>query len=321
MSEKQIMTVTGAVLQRQLGFCQSHEHILLRRGQSFLVNRALCMEDLEKSARELISYRAAGGGSIVDAQPVGCGRMARELKEVSLVSGVRIIASTGFHKLLFYPEDHWIRMASEEELAKLWILELMEGMYEDGDDAFPRDATKIRAGQIKTALDAEGLTERYEKLFRAACKAAKAAGAPIMVHVELKTDPRPLLKLLEEEQVPCGQVIFCHLDRAAPDLAIHKEIAARGAYLEYDTIGRFKYHSDAEEIRIMREMIRAGYAKQLLFSLDTTAQRLGTYSGGEITLSYILEEFIPALKRAGMIQSDIDLFARENPARVFARSI
>ncbi|MFR1989782.1 MAG: hypothetical protein ACLS3C_06875 [Oscillospiraceae bacterium] len=46
--------------------------------------------------QELLDYRAAGGSTIVDAQPVGCNRMTKELVQLSRDSGVQIVASTGF---------------------------------------------------------------------------------------------------------------------------------------------------------------------------------------------------------------------------------
>ena len=314
-----IVTVTGDITADSLEYCQSHEHILLRKGHSYEVNHALCMDDPAKSLRELQDYYKAGGRSIVDAQPVGCGRMAEELRDISEASRVKIIASTGFHKLLFYPEDHWIRKCGAEELAELWTAELEDGMYEDGDQSFPQEKTNIRAGQIKTALDWQGVTGRYRVLFAAAFRTAKETGAPIMVHVEQGSDPRKLIGVAKEAHIPAEQMIFCHMDRAVPDLRIHREIARTGAYLEYDTIGRWKYHSDREEIKILQGMIGKGFEDRLLFSLDTTALRLGAYDGGEITLCYILDHFISMMSEAGISDTVIGKISQENPSRAFVQ--
>ena len=97
-----IRTVTGDISPLELGYCQCHEHLLLAKGKSYTIDPSLCMDDEEKSTEELISYKAAGGRALVDAQPVGCGRIADGLRRISETSGVRIIASTGFHKLLFF---------------------------------------------------------------------------------------------------------------------------------------------------------------------------------------------------------------------------
>ena len=56
-----------------------------------------------------------------------------------------------------------------------------------------RDGAKrlgCRAGQIKTAIDKNGIhaDATYEKLFEAAAGAALSTGAPVMVHIEQEAD-------------------------------------------------------------------------------------------------------------------------------------
>jgi phosphotriesterase-related protein len=191
-------------------------------------------------------------------------------------------------------------------------------MYLDGDIAFPLQQGSSKAGQIKTALDTEGLSPRYQKLFTAAADAAKATGCALMVHIELDSDPRRLADFLAKLGVAQGRMIFCHLDRAVADIGIHREICEQGIYLEYDTIGRLKYHDDEKEADIILELVNAGYEKQLLMSLDTTRSRLASY-GGVPGLTHILEVFIPLLLQRGLTEAQIKSFFIENPARVFAR--
>ena len=87
--------------------------------------------------------------------------------------------------------------------------------------------------------------------------------------------------------------------------------------LEYDTIGRFKYHDDESECRLIAHMIEQGYEKQLLLSLDTTAQRLASYGDSSIGLTYLLRKFIPLLKRFGVSDQTIDSIMIGNPMRIF----
>lgn len=317
MTEAKIVTVTGEISAAQLGICQCHEHLLLRKGQSYLVNPALFFDEPEKSAREVSAYQKAGGSALVEAQPVGCGRMAEGLAWISGETGVSVIASTGFHKLVFYPEGHWIFRKDREELHRLFVEELTIGMYADGDEREPRRRISSRAGQIKTALDTEGLTPRYRRLFLAAADAARETGAPLMVHVENGVDPRGLLEFLKGAGLPGSQMIFCHMDRACGELGWHEEVARAGVYLEYDTIGRFKYHSDEREAQIICHMLEAGLGEKLLLSLDTTRQRLEAY-GGQIGLTYLLERFLPLLRLKGVEETDIRKMLSENPAKAFA---
>ena len=316
---ERITTVLGDIAPGALGFCQSHEHLSIARASPIAGGPERCIDDEEKSVEELRGFYAKGGRALVDAQPLGCGREAAMQAAISQKSGVHIIASTGFHKLSYYPEDHWLHSADEEELTRLYIHELEQGMYLDGDARFPSRHGSARAGQIKTAIDTENMTPRYQKLFRAAAEAAKAVGCTVMTHIEQDTDPRPLAAFLARQGLPAERLILCHLDRAIADINIHKELCAQGVYLEYDTIGRPKYHDNEKEAAIIMELVEAGYEKQLLLSLDTTRARLRSY-GGTPGLVHILEEFIPLLLRRGFTETHIRAFFEENPRRVFARS-
>ena len=84
MSGRAVITVTGPVPEEELGFCQSHEHLFIAKGRSFEENPALWMDDISKIRQEAARYRRAGGGTLVDAQPVGCGRMCQNLRGISL---------------------------------------------------------------------------------------------------------------------------------------------------------------------------------------------------------------------------------------------
>ena len=317
-STKRITTVLGDITPCALGFCQSHEHLSIARNSPIAGGPERCIDDEEKSTAELELFYSKGGRALVDAQPLGCGREAAMQTAISEKSGVHIIASTGFHKLSFYPEGHWLHTCGEDELTRLYIHELEQGMYLDGDARFPCQHGSARAGQIKIAIDREGMTPRYQKRFGAAAEAAKVTGCAVMAHIEQDTDPRPLAAFLVKQGLSGDRLIFCHLDRAIADINIHKELCGQGIYLEYDTIGRPKYHDNEKEAAIIQELAGAGYEKQLLLSLDTTQARLRSY-GGTPGLTHILEEFIPLLLQRGFTEAHIRSFFTENPERVFAR--
>ncbi len=312
---KEIVTVLGTISKDGVGFCQCHEHIMLSKGKSFEINPVLCLDDPEKSLEEVKRYRLAGGGTVLDAQPGGCNRMAEELAYISRESGVNIIASTGFHKLVFYPEGHWIFTVSQEEMEDFLVKELTEGMYTDADRGLFIRQCGARAGFIKTALDVEGLSPIYRRLFSAAAGAAIRTNRFIMVHIEQAADPIYLLDFLMKKGVSPQNLMFCHMDRACKDLEVLKQVLKAGVYLEFDTIGRFKYHSDEYEIQLLQELIAAGYENQLLFSLDTTRARFKAYDASAVGLDYILTTFVPKLRRAGIKEETIRKISEENCVR------
>jgi phosphotriesterase-related protein len=309
-----IQTVLGPVRPEDLGYCQCHEHLFVRKGKSFEINPAIYMDDLEKSSKELMLYKAAGGRSLVDAQPVGCGRMADYLAEASQISSVGIIASTGFHKLAFYYEGHWIRRLSEDELAELFASEIEHGMFVDGDDGLPSERSCFKAGIIKTALEGNGVAGRYRVLFSAAARVAARTGVPVMCHIEKGFDAFEVIRYLTDMKVKPERIILCHLDRAHYDPGFHKEVAQTGVFLEYDTIARPKYHNDEQEIELIRHMTGNGFSDQLLIGLDTTNQRLKSY-GGAIGLDYIRTVFMNRMLQSGIPAEVIEKLVVENPRK------
>lgn len=314
---KSIMSVCGPAAIDDLGFCQCHEHLALSKGVSWEKNPVLLMEDEEKSLQEALRLKEHGGGTVVDAQPGGCNRMEEALQRISKASHIHIIASTGFHKLCFYPQNHWVSGKTLEELYQIFSHELSEGMYSGIDDGFhPRD-TKIRAGIVKMALDKEGLTPVYRKMFLAGAHAARDAEVPMMIHIEKGSDPIALFRFLRENGFRAEHMIFCHMDRAVLDLSVHRKLLEEGVFLEYDTIGRFQYHSDERELEIFRYMIDGGYEERLLFSLDTTRARLKSYTPDGIGIDYLLTDFVPKMLAFGFTKEQIHKISHDNFIRVY----
>ena len=90
--------------------------------------------------------------------------------------------------------------------------------------------------------------------------------------------------------------------------------------MEFDTIGRFKYHSDEDEAKFIVKLVEEGYEDTILLGLDTTRDRLKSY-GGSIGLDYISKNFIPTLKDFGLSDKIIEKFLVTNPAKAFTKKI
>lgn len=314
---KSIITVKGPVEKSEFGFCHGHDHLFIENGQSFLINPALRMDEPEKTIQELNLFKEAGGQSIVDAQPLGCGRMEKELLAASQTTGVNIVASTGFHKLDFYPEHHWIYSTGEEKLSEIFIRELTEGMFEDTNRNFPSHRMTAKAGVIKVASGADGISGTYRKLFSAAAIAAKETGAPVLTHLEMGKGAFEQVEFFTRRGVEPNAIILSHLDRKIGDMTYHREVAETGVFLEFDTIGRFKYHSDEEEVSYIAKMVESGFEDKILLGLDSTRERMKSY-GGSIGLDYLLKHFIPLLKSYGLSEAIIHKFTIQNPANAFS---
>jgi predicted metal-dependent phosphotriesterase family hydrolase len=314
MSMVGVQTLSGVVAFDDMGHWQCHEHVLIAKGRASEVNPALYLDDLERSIQELMDYRNAGGSGLVDAQPIGCGRMPTELVEASLRSGVHIVASTGFHLSRYYVPQHWLRRMDEDSLAEMFIGELSRGLLIEGcpEETVPTSRIDSRAGIIKTALESSGIRAEDEKRFKAAALASKATGAPVMCHVEPGADVLRLIRFFNAFGVPCSSLILCHLDRGGFDIGYHKQVADTGVFLEYDTIQRPQHHSNDTEIALIREMVDFGYCDRILLSLDVTRARMRNY-GADFGLDYILRSFIPSMLNAGIQEPSIRRMTVENP--------
>ena len=302
--------MTGRISPEELGFCQPHEHVFVKRTPASEANPALRIDDEALSIRELKAWRAAGGDTLIDCQPGGAGRDIHALRRMSENTGARIVAVTGYHMPGFYPAGHWIFTEPMEQLRERFLRELIEGAADDGNEP------PVHPGAVKAAIGKDGPAGRFDACLRAAAGAAARAGVPLILHTEYGAGAVQAVAVCEAEGLDPARVAVCHVDRQASDLAIHEAVVRTGAYLEYDTIARYKYHDDESEVRLIKHMLSLGYGNRLLMSLDTTAARLSSY-GGAPGLSYILRDFIPMLKSAGVTDAGIASITRENPRRLF----
>ena len=305
---KEIQGANGPFSPEALGHFQMHEHLFVSACPGTERFPALLADDVEKSAAEAKLYVNAGGGGFLDAQPVDAGRNAAMLRRIAQESGAKIVTVTGYHLPHFYPADHWIHTEDEDALYARFADELTSGCIE---------CREVKPGAVKAALGNEGLDARARVKLSAAARAAAGAGVPIVIHTEKGVGGVEAVELCKAAGMPVNRILICHIDRQADDFTPHDAIAATGAMLEYDTIGRFKYHDDASEIRLVRHMIENGHLEQLLFSLDTTSQRLSAY-GGEIGMDYLFTSFLPALRKDGFTEEEIRTITVENPKRAFA---
>lgn len=314
MKKRIIRTVLGDIEPKELGHCQCHEHLFISKGRSFEINPALWMDDKEAGLKELLLYKSCGGASIVDAQPNGCGAMPEELFYASSKSGVNIIASTGFHKLCFYPKNHWIYTRDAETLTEYFIQDIEIGMSLEADHQMPSMRSTVKAGMIKSALDKDGLTRQLIPLFEAAAICSCHTGAPIMVHTENGKGGRELITFLLSHGVASDRIILCHVDRNIENPKEKVKLLEEGVFFQCDTIGREKYHDDKREAEFLFSVAEAGYIDQILIGLDTTRQRLKSY-GGAIGLDYIIKTFLPVMKTVGFSEGQLKKILYTNPSR------
>ncbi|CAN5183553.1 phosphotriesterase-related protein [soil metagenome] len=311
-AERVVMTVTGPLPANEMGATNAHEHLFLR--SPALAGQEL--EDPELAVRELREAAAGGLKSVVEMTPIGCGRRPALMRAASQATGMPIIAASGYHRDAHYPDGHWVHSASVDLLADRIETDLLEGMHPADwlEPSLPLDAA--RAGVIKAGASYQHISPAEERRLGAAARAARRTGAAVLVHAEVGTCGHEILDVLGGHGLPLDRIILSHMDRN-PDPELHVEIAARGAWLEYDTVGRIKYHPDSALLELIEAVARAGHLDRIMLGLDLGRRDYYRSHGGGPGMSYLLGTFVPRLRRRlGDVATDGILVV--NPAAAFA---
>ncbi len=173
-----------------------------------------------------------------------------------------------------------------------------------------------RAGAIKGGASYHHISHGERRRLEAIAAASAATGAAILVHSEVGTAAHDIIDLLESAGARPDRIALAHLDRN-PDWELHAEVAARGVTLEYDTIGRTKYHPDSVVLDLVEAVAAAGHLDRIMLGLDLGSRDyFRAYEGGP-GLRYLMTTFAPRLRR----RLGDDGAARilvANPARFYA---
>ncbi|OPZ16619.1 MAG: hypothetical protein BWZ10_01391 [candidate division BRC1 bacterium ADurb.BinA364] len=195
---------------------------------------------------------------------------------------------------------------SEDALAAWMVGELENGVA----------GTPLRAGFIKIAADKEPLNEFQKRQLRAAARASIRTGAAIASHTPSGARAIEQADFLADSGARLNRFVWVHAQNEK-DMAIHKALASRGVYIEYDAVGR--KISDAEYIAMIELMIGSGFADRLLLSHDAGWYRPGEPNGGaQMPFTHLIESFLPAYKAAGASPESIEALTQNNPFSAFA---
>jgi phosphotriesterase-related protein len=311
-----VRTVLGDIPAKEVGFAHCHEHAFILPGRASEIDSDFLLDDLDKTAAELLEFRRCDGRTIVDAQAIGPERAPMLQKAASERSGVNIVASTGLYRGAFYPADHFRFRESADQIAKRFIEEIQSGMaIYRGSEIIER--TDIRAGMIKFATDYHVIDDNARKVAEAVAAAHLATGAPILTHCEKGTCGLEQIELFEKLGVHPSSMILSHLDRNL-DIYLHEDIADSGAYLVYDSISRVELHPDQEIVQMICRMLEEGYGRQILLGMDMGRRSMWKSYGGGPGLNYLGNVFLVKLRRAGLTTEPIDAFINRNPADALA---
>lgn len=354
-----IVTVTGRIEPEELGVTLPHEHLFAdwtyrydppdsayerRRAREpiSLENLAdvhrhkaqfeenLRLDSFSEAVEEVSRYRYAGGEALVDVTPKNVGSDPVRVRAVAHETGVQIIQGTAYYNQRNSKLPERLSSTSTEEIADEFVSDVRDGI----------DDTNVRAGIVGEIGLSDRIHEVEEKVLRAGARAADRTGAALSIHPpgatpyaqRDRTYPASrwgldVLDIVEEEGLAPDRVVLCHQDQSRwyENLEYQKEIADRGAYVEYDLFNgkltHFKadsedaYPSDVERVERLIELIEAGYGSQLLLSQDVYL-KIHRVSYGGFGYAHILENVLPIFRAQHIEEEQLTRLVVDNPRRV-----
>ena len=303
---KQLLTTLGSKRADEVGLILPHEHLFVDLGPieaaSYLT--ANVAEAVAVMAPEIEKIKAQGVTALVECTPTGVGRRADIDLAISLATDFPVVVPTGIYREPWIPQ--WARDAHEDAIAEWMVQELTEGIEQTG----------VRAAWIKVGASDDGLAECERKILRAAARAGSQTGAIIGSHTVRGWVAREQAKTIEDAGYTASRFIWIHT-QAEPDVALHLELGRLGVWLEYDNIGG---RDDEWYVEAVQRALDAGFGERLLLSHDRGWYDPSKPGGGDVMpFTHLVDEFLPALRRAGIDEATITRLVQHNPFEAYAR--
>ncbi len=293
-----IRTVLGDISPTQAGITYAHEHLIIEVSFPTLANPDYLINDVEKVAKELTQVYEAGGRTMVDTMPANCGRNVLKLAEVSRRTGIQIVTPTGIHLEKYYPESHWRYQYSEDQLTRLFVADVEEGIdrYDYNGPVVERTAHK--AGMVKLATGDDPITSHQELIFRAVVNTHRTTGVPILTHTNAGLHALAQAERFAQLGADLRHVVISHVDRN-PDITYHRDLLQTGVRVEYDSAFRWKKGQENGTYRLL-EALLPDFPEQITVGMDAARNTYWKSYGGSPGLTFLLTTFRDEFNKRGL---------------------
>ena len=316
-----IQTVRGAVETSQLGTTLMHEHIFVLSSE-ISANYPEAWGDEERRVADAIArmneLHSRGIDTVVDLTVIGLGRYIPRIQRIAAQTGIHIVVATGIYTYNDVPHYFHYRgpgtiLGGPEIMVDMFVRDIERGI---GD-------TQVRAGILKCATDAEGVTPGVERVLRAVAQAHRQTGIPISTHTHARSR-RGLeqQKIFREEGVDLTRVIIGHSGDTT-DLEYLEELTASGSYLGMDRFGIDTILAFEDRVNTVAAMCERGHANRMVLSHDANCFTDWLPEGAASAMlpnwhyQHIHNDVIPALKKRGVADEQIRTMMVENPRAIF----
>ena len=176
------------------------------------------------------------------------------------------------------------------------------------------DDTGVRAGVIgEIGAHFQWISPVEERVLRAAGRAQKRTGVTVTLHATRSPLGLDQLDILEEEGVDPRRVVVGHA-HSWPHHEYHAEIARRGAFMTFDRMGFPNEWERARNVRLICELLKAGYVKHVMLSQDV-CYKSDLLAYGGLGYAFVPTGFSDVLREAGVTDDQLHQMMVENPRR------
>jgi phosphotriesterase-related protein len=182
--------------------------------------------------------------------------------------------------------------------------------------------TGVKAGLIKCAVERHRVIGDVPRVLAAVAAAGIEAGAPIMVRTNAAARTGiDALETLTGHGVDPARIVIAHAGDSN-DLGYLRAIAGSGAWLGCDRFGIEHFNPLSDRIKTLLALLAEGYGTRIHLSHDAACFydfMIGDPAFANERPDYLLisNHVLPALRREGVTQAQIDELMVGNPRRFF----
>jgi phosphotriesterase-related protein len=308
-----VETTGGPVDVEELGLTLIHEHFRTTDEAGRFQFPHLYDEQAEWDAAIADANAVVGHGvkTVVEPSALFLHRDAAFSKRVADESGLNVVLATGIYTYDHLPQ--FLLNRDEDGIAAIFVHEIENGIQ----------GTGIKPAFIKCAADEPGVTPNVEKVHRAAARAAKQTGLPIMAHSRPASGTGPeQMKIFVEEGVDPGTVQIAHTGDT-DDLDYIERLLETGCWIGMDRYGLDLFLPTEPRNATVLALLERGYADRMFLSQDFCSsidwfprevqEYLKANEVPDWSMTFLFEKVIPELKERGMTDEQLDQMMVANP--------
>ena len=325
MKQSKVNSVTGQISSNELGITLMHEHILFGYPgwEGDLTIAPFDRQTIVNTGVEVLNQlKTLGLTTYVDATTNDCGRNPEIYKEISEKTGINIICSTGYYFEGEGSSVYWKFRSSlgdvSDEIYELFMKEITVGIHN----------TDIKAGVIKVGSSKGTITDYEKMMFAAAARVQQETGVPIITHTQEGTMGPEQAEFLISQGADPAKIQIGHMSDNM-DIDYQMRTLEKGVYISFDRMGLqglVGCPMDEERYAVMIDLIAKDFTDKLMISHDVILNWLGRpLNLPEEALplianwhpSHLFNNIIPALKKGGVTDEQIETIIKNNPKNLF----